>query len=97
MIIRIVKMTFKPELVPEFKVLFEERMDRIRNAEGCTHLELLQDENREDCFFTYSHWDRAEDLENYRHSELFKETWALTKQLFSEKAEAWSLKQIQQL
>ena len=41
--------------------------------------------------FTISHWDSEAALELYRQSELFKFTWAKTKPLFEEKAQAWSL------
>jgi heme-degrading monooxygenase HmoA len=40
---------------------------------------------------TYSHWTGEEALDNYRHSELFRVTWAKTKQLFADRPEAWSL------
>lgn len=97
MIVRIVKMTFLPETVFEFLNLFEERKELIRNRKGCHHLELLQ-EKKEGCvFFTYSYWETEEDLERYRKSELFKDTWEKTKALFEKKAEAWSLNQLHEL
>ena len=97
MIVRIVKMTFLPEAVFEFLNLFEERKELIRNRQGCHHLELLQ-EKKEGCvFFTYSYWESEEDLERYRHSELFKDTWQKTKALFETKAEAWTLNKLHEL
>jgi hypothetical protein len=48
-------------------------------------------------FFTYSYWDDATDLENYRNSEFFKSVWAKTKVLFSEKPEAWSVNKLETL
>ncbi len=91
MIVRIVKMTFQPEKVAEFLSNFEASKESIRGFDGCEHLELLQDRHRKEVFFTYSYWRDEEALQNYRDSELFKETWAKTKILFDEKPEAWSL------
>ncbi len=91
MIVRVVKMHFKPENISAFQSLFAERKERIRGFAGCTHLELWQDVNEPGIFFTYSHWNLASDLEAYRHSNLFNETWKLTKALFAEKAQAWSV------
>lgn len=93
MIIRIVKMTFRAEEVDSFLKLFDERKELIRGFEGCRHLELWQDANASDVYFTYSHWDSEEALNNYRFSELFKDTWASTKALFAEKPQAWSVNQ----
>ena len=42
-------------------------------------------------FFTLSIWEHPQALENYRNSELFKDTWSKTKALFDEqRPEAWS-------
>ena len=91
MIKRFVKMTFKPELVEEFITLFNSKKELIAAVEGCTFLELLQDENNSTVFFTYSLWKDESYIEAYRHSELFKEVWDKTKILFDAKPEAWSL------
>lgn len=92
MIIRIVKMNFKPEEVIRFKGVFDAYKINIRASEGCTHLDLLQDITVPSIFFTYSHWKTEADLNNYRNSPLFEEVWAKTKVLFQAKPEAWSLK-----
>lgn len=91
--IRIVKMSFVPERVPEFLALFEERKTMIRAQQGCTHLELLKDIDQDHIYFTYSHWDGPEYLEQYRQSAFFADTWARTKALFQDKAQAWSVAQ----
>lgn len=91
--IRIVKMSFRPECVEDFQQLFEERKAIIRTQEGCTHLELLRDINHPNVFFTYSFWEEPKYLEQYRNSEFFADTWAKTKALFAEKAAAWSVAQ----
>jgi heme-degrading monooxygenase HmoA len=92
--IRIVKMTFAPEKVDEFIANFEQVKGKIRNFEGVEHLELLNDKNKSNIYFTYSIWNSEEQLEKYRHSDLFKSVWAVTKPLFIEKAEAWSVENI---
>ena len=91
MIIRIVKMTFEPEKVADFLKIFDASKQLIRNMKGCDHLELLNDINTSNIFFTYSHWLTESDLNNYRTSELFDSVWAKTKILFASKAEAWSV------
>ncbi len=91
MIIRLVKMTFREEKIPDFLEIFREINEGIAKFPGCTHLELLQDTRDKRIFFTHSHWRSEEDLENYRHSDLFSHTWSRTKPLFAAKAEAWSL------
>ena len=91
MIIRIVQMTFRADGVEAFQELFKSRKSTIRGFAGCTHLELWQD-NKDPCvFFTYSHWEQETDLDHYRFSEFFKDTWGRTKALFSRKPQAWSV------
>ena len=91
MIKRFVKMTFKPEHIQEFKTIFNSNKALIAAVEGCTHVELLQDINNPCIFFTFSLWQNADYIEQYRHSDLFKGVWAKTKVLFDDKPEAWSL------
>ncbi|MGZ4034182.1 MAG: putative quinol monooxygenase [Bacteroidia bacterium] len=93
MIIRIVKMTFEPQKVNDFLIIFNESKQLIRNMEGCSHLELLNDINSTNIYFTYSYWDSENDLNNYRSSQLFNNVWTKTKALFSAKPEAWSVEQ----
>ncbi|MAL60822.1 MAG: antibiotic biosynthesis monooxygenase [Flavobacteriaceae bacterium] len=91
MFTRIVKMVFEPQHIPIFLNNFEEVKEKIRGFEGCEFLELYRDKNQENIFFTYSRWNAEVDLENYRNSDLFKEVWSVTKPMFKEKAEAWSV------
>ncbi|MCK0190793.1 antibiotic biosynthesis monooxygenase family protein [Arenibacter sp. F20364] len=91
MLVRIVKLTFKKENIASFEAIFENNKKKIRQVEGCTFLELLQSKEDKNVFFTYSYWNSASDLENYRNSEFFKKVWGKTKLLFEEKPEAWSL------
>jgi len=91
MFVRIVKMSFPEEHISEFLVNFETVKERIRNFEGCQFLELYRDKHNTNIFFTYSYWNNEADLENYRHSDLFKGVWAKTKPMFNAKPEAWSV------
>ncbi len=93
MIIRIVKMTFQEDKVSEFLSVFNESKELIRNMPGCSHLELLNDINSPNVFFTYSYWNSEHDLNAYRDSELFSKVWSNTKILFEAKPEAWSVEQ----
>lgn len=91
MFVRIVKMSFHQEHIATFSSIFEEKKQFIRASEGCKLLELYQDKNNPELFFTYSYWNTTQDLENYRNSDLFKDVWAKTKVLFNAKPEAWSV------
>ena len=91
MIKRIVKLTFHPKNVPAFQQIFEESKHKIRARQGCHHLELWRGTSDPNVFFTYSFWTSEDDLNAYRHSDLFVETWAKTKVLFSDKPSAWSV------
>lgn len=98
MIVRIVKMQFKPEHIQDFKNIFEKKKEKIRNFPGCCHLELLQGtEAKDNVFFTFSYWLTEDDLNNYRYSDVFKETWSKTKVLFSAKPEAISTQKLYNL
>jgi quinol monooxygenase YgiN len=93
--IRIVKMVFKEDLIPEFRSLFAEVQPKINAVNGCQGVELLQDINNPTILFTYSHWDHEDALNAYRNSELFAKTWIKTKALFDGKPEAWSVEKRQ--
>jgi quinol monooxygenase YgiN len=97
MLIRIVRMTFRPEEVEAFLKNFEANKLAIRNSPGCRHLELWQDDHQKNIFMTYSHWESEEALNKYRDSELFKSVWSFTKALFAEKPQAFSTKKLQEV
>lgn len=90
MIVRVVKMTFRPEEVEAFQRLFEGWRHRIIAFPGCRHLELLHDAEDPRVFFTYSEWDGPEALKAYRDSVVFADVWPVVKGLFAARAEAWS-------
>lgn len=91
MFVRIVKMSFDPSKIDDFIAYFETKKHLIRDFDGCEFLELYRDKKDANIFFTYSYWRDESDLENYRNSELFKTVWAITKQSFNAKPEAWSV------
>jgi len=97
MIVRIVKMTFRPEHTEAFINFFEAYKMQIRNSPGCSYLQVLQDKNNPNIIFSYSHWAEENDLENYRKSEVFREVWPRTKALFHADAEAWTTKVLHEL
>ena len=90
-LLRIVRMTFDPAQVEAFLRLFEASRESIRAFPGCRFLALYRDAAEPNVFYTYSCWASADELEAYRHSELFRETWQQTKPLFSAKPMAFSL------
>ena len=90
MLIRIVRLSFSPETVAEFLDRFDERAPEIRQSPGCRHLELWRDADTPHVCTTYSHWDDAEALDQYRNSTLFRTTWAAVKPLFADRPEAHS-------
>ena len=94
MFVRIVKMSFDSKNTGKFLTNFHQNKEKIRDFEGCNFLELYQDKNNNNVYFTYSYWNSEKDLENYRNSDLFKTVWAKTKILFNEKPMAWSVDKI---
>ena len=97
MLVRIVKLCINPKDCKTFLANFEQQKSSIRGFEGCQFLELYQDNNYENIFFTYSYWDDETALNNYRNSELFKGIWAVTKPMFVSKPEAWSVNKLASL
>lgn len=89
--IRIVKLTFKPEHVEDFLNHFQTVKNDINSFPGCLGMKLLRDQDKRNVFFTYSQWKNNSDLDNYRRSELFGGIWPKVKLWFDDKAEAWSV------
>ena len=90
MLIRIVRLTLRPESVADFLILFRQSEGRIRQQPGCQHLELWQDADQPHVYCTHSHWDSAAALAAYRGSTLFGELWPATKRLLAAPALAFS-------
>ena len=97
MLVRIVKMRFQEDKIEAFLANFNQVKEKIRDFEGNQFLELYQDKSDSRIFFTYSYWEKEENLEQYKNSILFKEVWSYTKTLFSDKPEAWSVDKIASL
>ena len=97
MLIRIVRMTFQKDKISDFLAIFNASKHKIRQFEGCQHLELLQDLSQSNVLMTYSFWENEAALENYRQSALFQTTWAATKMLFAAKPVAFSSKRLENL
>jgi len=87
---RIVRMEFHPQHVQDFEELLAQVKEQIRHFPGCLSLEVWTGQDVPNVYFTYSRWATATDLEAYRHSVLFHETWAQTKRWFCAKPQAFS-------
>lgn len=90
MIVRIVKLTLRPDKIKHFLALFNRYKKDIASFPGCISLQGLQDIKNTNIFFTYSHWENEEALNKYRHSDLFNEVWPQAREWFEENPEAWS-------
>ena len=88
-------MHFRPGESDAFLAIFNASKQLIRQFNGCQHLSLYNEAGLPDVFFTYSVWKSAADLDAYRKSELFQATWAKTKALFADKAQAWSIEEVE--
>ena len=95
MITRIVRMHFRPGESEAFLEIFNASKYMIRQFKGCQHLCLYKEAGPPDVFFTYSIWTSAAYLDAYRNSKLFRDTWTTTKALFADKAQAWSIKEVE--
>lgn len=84
-------MEFSPQKVDSFLTLFEEVKRKIADQRGCVHLELCKDADLDHVYYTFSKWESEGDLNNYRHSDFFEDTWTKTKALFGGKPKAYSL------
>ena len=76
MLVRIVRMTFRADALPDFHTIFDRSKHYIRAFPGNHHLELLRDPDHPNVRMTYSLWESADALDAYRQSELFRTTWA---------------------
>jgi len=95
MITRIVRMQFRTGECEAFLDIFNGSKHLIRQFDGCQHLRLYNEAGLPEVFFTYSVWTSAAHLDAYRNSELFRTTWTKTKALFADKAEAWSVEEVE--
>lgn len=91
MLIRVVRMEFKPSKTDAFLDIFHSSVDRIRSSEGCQQVQLKKDPKQSNVYYTHSVWESELYLNAYRNSEFFGETWSKTKKLFIAKPQAFSL------
>lgn len=91
MLTRIVKLHFEKDRLADFLEHFESIKWKVAKFPGCCGMKLLQGAEDKCLVFTYSQWDSAEALENYRKSALFQSLWPTIKPWFDQKPEAWSI------
>lgn len=87
-------MEFASEKIEQFLKVFNENQGHIGSFPGCLSLQLLRDKDSRRIFFTYSKWENESALEAYRVSALFRDIWANTKILFSQRAKAWTVEEV---
>ena len=90
MILRVVKMEFKPESLSAFDTLFNQVHAQIEAMPGCSRVQLLKGSENTCLRTTLSWWENTEDLDAYRRSELFGQVWPQTKAMFQSPPVAWS-------
>ena len=91
-------MDILPEAEERFLDTFNQVKHEIRTQKGCLHLEILRSHDQGlTSLWTISVWQTIDDLETYRASALFRQTWTEVKPLFSGPARAWTLTTIETL
>jgi quinol monooxygenase YgiN len=65
MLIRLVRMTFRPAARDDFLAIFEEAAPEIRAFAGCEHLALWQGARYDHIFTTHSRWKGEDALERF--------------------------------
>jgi quinol monooxygenase YgiN len=93
MLIRIVRMTFRPDAVPAFLEIFAAAQPKIVAQPGCRSVRLWRDSQTPHTLATYSIWESEEALNQYRRSELFGSVWPRTKALFESPAQTFSFEE----
>jgi len=98
MIKRIVRLTVRDEASMEaFRNIYAERNPFKNGVQGCMSVKIMKDVTEENIYYIVSHWDRPEDLEAYRQSDYFKETWPMVKAQLATRAEAFSMTEIEEV
>ena len=90
MIYRVVTLHIRAEEALFFEDFFRRQKPAIESFAGCRRVQLLRHTTTAATYYTLSEWDSEADLEAYRQSAFFAETWRITKSLFEEKAGAFS-------
>lgn len=94
MLIRLVRMRFRPENVPAFLALYEHARPIIAAQPGCRSVQLVRETDDPAAFATWSVWDSAVALDAYRTSAFFTNFWPQVKALFRQPAEAVSFESV---
>lgn len=89
-ILRIVRMTFRPEEVDRFVQEFNTLQPRVASVPGCASVRLERDAKDPTVCATFSVWDSEDSLNAYRASALFGEIWPDTKRRFAAAPEVWT-------
>lgn len=89
-ILRIVRMTFRPEEIVGFIREFDSLQPRVSGVPGCTSVRLERDAHDPTVCATFSVWESVEHLNAYRESALFGEIWPDTKRRFAAAPEVWT-------
>lgn len=90
MIVRLVELTIQEENLPRAKEYLAEVAPKVRGFRGCSFLQILSDIHHPAHITTFSYWSSEEDLNAYRHSDVFKSFWGKIKPLFAASPRAWS-------
>ena len=77
--------------IDSYMALVQSVLDRIKNFKGCQSVNIFNDKDVPNRFFSYSTWESEEHLDAYRDSELFKITWSELKTFFKSPAQAWTV------
>ncbi|NQV73783.1 antibiotic biosynthesis monooxygenase [bacterium] len=97
MIVRLVHLTIRADQVDAFLKLFERSKHKIKASPGCLHLELIGETDQPHKLSTLSRWDSVSALDEYRNSDFFRETWALSKTMFADRALAQSYQVVSEI
>ncbi len=90
MIVRVVRLGLKDNYVKAFRSHFSSIKETIVSSKGCFHVSLFEDQDQKNILYTYSIWQSESDLNLYRESSFFKQTWQKVKPMFAHKAQAHS-------
>lgn len=95
MIERIVRLAFEIDKENEFLKVFENHQLYMISSKVCSSLNLKKDLKSEGVYFTHSVWNSEEALSHYRSSVYFQDIWKKIKPWFVERAQAWTLTNIE--
>lgn len=90
MLIRLVRMHFRPEAVDAFLALYATARPIITSQPGCFSVQLVRERDDSAAFATWSTWADAAALDAYRASAFFRGFWPQVRVLFRQPAEVVS-------